>query len=552
MRKFILFLTLSCCTVFAVAQTPKFASKAAKSMLLVRCYDDADSLIATTNAIVYDKGLALSDFQSFRGARRAVVVDVKGKEYPVERILGCSSLYDVVRFSVKNCKTKPLSVAAQQAVQGEQLFVQPQQGAPLTSLRTTTVAQLQQFQEQYAYYTLPVALPDSFVSCPVFNAEGEVVALSQRTGSVQDTLSYAIDIQYILQLQVTAMMSNGDLVRELYIPMALPQRETEATTFLYLAAALDSVRYATYLKDFITAFPTSATGYKLQAAFLTQHQQYAEADATWKEGISASSSTSELYYSQAQCYYNVVKSTPNHPEHWNLTTALEAIQKAIQIDSLPVYTFLEAQILYSNNDFATAGERFQALTTTNLRSSDMFLYAAQCCLMQNDTLATLALQDSAVACYTKPYMPAAARPLLIRANTLISMGRYAEGVRDLNEYERLERKNLSENFYYKRYQAEMQCRMYQQALDDIETACNMNAQEPLFQAERAVVYYRFGEIEEATTAARAALALYEEFPDAHRILAICLQQQGKVEESRQHLQRAADLGDELAKTMLKE
>ena len=92
--------------------------------------------------------------------------------------------------------------------------------------------------------------------------------------------------------------------------------------------------------------------------------------------------------------------------------------------------------------------------------------------------------------------------------------------------------------------------MFQQALDDIERAAKMDPKEPLYQAELAAANYRFGQIDEAVTAARAAIALDDQFPDAFRILGVCLRQQKKEAEARQALQRAAELGDETAKSLL--
>ena len=51
-------------------------------------------------------------------------------------------------------------------------------------------------------------------------------------------------------------------------------------------------------------------------------------------------------------------------------------------------------------------------------------------------------------------------------------------------------------------------------------------------------------------AARAAIGLDDSFADAHRILGVCLRAQGKNNEAKQALQRAADLGDTVAKELL--
>ena len=73
---------------------------------------------------------------------------------------------------------------------------------------------------------------------------------------------------------------------------------------------------------------------------------------------------------------------------------------------------------------------------------------------------------------------------------------------------------VSAEFYLIRTQAEMQCRMFQQAVDDIDRAIRMEPKEPLYHAERAVVYYRIGEFAEALSSAKKSAELNPEFGDA--------------------------------------
>ena len=88
------------------------------------------------------------------------------------------------------------------------------------------------------------------------------------------------------------------------------------------------------------------------------------------------------------------------------------------------------------------------------------------------------------------------------------------------------------------------------ALTDIERATTMEPEEPLFFAELAATNYRFNQLEEAIAAARRAIELDNAFPDAHRILGLCLRAQKKEKEAQAALQRAADLGDATAKELL--
>lgn len=80
----------------------------------------------------------------------------------------------------------------------------------------------------------------------------------------------------------------------------------------------------------------------------------------------------------------------------------------------------------------------------------------------------------------------------------------------------------------------------------------MKPGEALYHAERAVVYYRIGETEEAIRSAREAIKADPDFTDAYRILGICLLETGKKEEAIGFLQKAKEMGDESAGRILEQ
>lgn len=80
----------------------------------------------------------------------------------------------------------------------------------------------------------------------------------------------------------------------------------------------------------------------------------------------------------------------------------------------------------------------------------------------------LSLLDSAVNTFDKPYLKAAAPYILVRAQALIATGKYRQAVMDFNEYEALMPTSVNDNFYYIRSQAEVEGRMFQQAINDLK------------------------------------------------------------------------------------
>ena len=105
---------------------------------------------------------------------------------------------------------------------------------------------------------------------------------------------------------------------------------------------------------------------------------------------------------------------------------------------------------------------------------------------------------------------------------------------------------MNANFYYGREQLEVKCRMYPQALSDIEKTINLAPKEALYYAEAAALNYRLGQIDDAIEYAKRAIVIDEQFADAYRIIGVCYNQKGNKAEARKYLQKAIDLGDTLA------
>lgn len=259
----------------------------------------------------------------------------------------------------------------------------------------------------------------------------------------------------------------------------------------------------------------------------------------------------EIHHSYAKLLYQSGMRNQPFAEGWTLDKGLEEAVAAYESNPQPLYTALQGMILYGLERYDDAYAKFVSMAQTNMRSAEYFLYAAQCKQIQDAPAEeVLAMQDSALACYSKPYPVEAANTLYLRSKTLAQLKRFRDAVNDLNEYEHLLSANVNAEFYYQREQLEMQCRMYQQALNDIDRSVTLEPREPLYRAEQAVVNYRVGQIDEAIAAARETIKLDAEFADAYRILGICLQEKGKKQEARQNLQKAVDLGDELSKGVL--
>ena len=120
----------------------------------------------------------------------------------------------------------------------------------------------------------------------------------------------------------------------------------------------------------------------------------------------------------------------------------------------------------------------------------------------------------------------------------------------MNEYETLMSATINDNFYYIRHQTEIQGRLYQQALNDINRAIQMNPQEILYHAEKSSLEIRVGMYDQAIQTADECIKLDSNNSDGYLFkgLAQCLK--GDKAEGIKNLTKAKDLGDTQADALI--
>ncbi|MCF0198852.1 MAG: hypothetical protein HUK02_05950 [Bacteroidaceae bacterium] len=304
------------------------------------------------------------------------------------------------------------------------------------------------------------------------------------------------------------------------------------------------------------AFPDSAEGHIRKAEILANAQRYSEADAVYDNYLKRHGNQCEdVLFSRARLIYACrqdASRVTQLPENWSLDQALVYVRQANAASPSVGYRMHEAEILYAQKNYADALSIYKDLATKE-RNANLYAYACMCLeAMDSPKEEQLAMADSAVACYQKPYPTEAAQYLYLRSTIKRSMNQMREAVKDLNEYEHLMQGRLTEQFYYERMQMELSTRMYQQAIDDINKAIQLNPREPVYRAEYAALLYRINEFESSIQQCEETLALEPNFPDAYRIWGLCLRRQGNSAAAKEKLREAQELGDELAAKLIEE
>ena len=541
-RRVFVFLPFYLFTFLPLSAQPGWVKNASKSVFTLKTFAADGSLIASSNGFFTGaNGEAISNFTPFKGAARAVIIDASGKEIAVSSMIGANDMYDVAKFRVAG-KTRPLAVAASIAQSGENVWLLPY--LETKNPQNGVVRKAETFQQDYAYYTIAMKTSEKNISSPLLNDNGEVIGILQPAASGADSLCYAISARFADSLKVTGLSINDQTLKLTQIRTEMPESLDDANLMMYMAGATtDSATYAQLISDFIQKFPDAPDGYSYRAQFASGNGDFASAERDMEQAIKLSVNKDNEHYNFARMIYNkLIYQTDKPYEDWSFDKALSETRKAWNIKSVPAYRELEANILYAQKNYAEAYDCFIELTKTNMCTAETWYCAAQCKGQLKDSTAMLALLDSAMNMFNKPYLKQAAPYLWARANAKFDAKKYREAVNDMNDYEQLMAADVNANFYYIRHQAEVAGRLFQQALNDIGQASKMEPKNTFYLAEKASLELRVGFYDQAAETANEIQALEPDNSDGYLFLGLSQCMKGKKKEGLVNLQKAKELG----------
>ena len=542
------------CLLFAALSTfaqPGWVKNASRSVFTLKTFAADGSLIASSNGFFTGtNGEAVSNFTPFKGAARAIVIDAQGKELQVAGIMGANDMYDVVKFRVNGNKTQSLALSSSVAPVGSMAYLLPYH--EVKAVKSGPVRKAETFQGDYPYYTVALSMGENQVSCPLLDESGQVIGMMQQPAVLGDSLSYAVSARFVDSLKITGLNYFDETFKLTQVKKLMPADIKEANLVLYFAGSQsDSAEYVSLIQDFIQQFPNASDGYIYRAQQETAGGDFAAAERDMEQALKFADPKDDAHFNYARIIYNKEIYQSAQPyAGWSLDKALQQIQSAISIKSLPTYRQLEGDIRFAKQQYDEAYEIYNSLLSTNLRSAELFFAAARCKEMQKDTTAMLALMDSTINMFSRPYLKDVAPYLWARAEARRNAGRYRDAINDMNEYETLMTATVNDNFYYIRHQVEILGRLYQQALNDINRAIQMNPNEVLYYAEKASLEIRVGLYDQAISTAQECIAIDAENSDGYLFLGLAQCLKGQKADGIKNLQKAKELGDSQADALI--
>ena len=544
-----LFIAMLICGM-AVAQPDSWAKKAVKSLFTVKTFDANGGLLGSGNGFfVGEAGEAVGCFAPFSGSARAIVIDASGKEYDVDYIVGANEVYDVVRFHVNIKRSIPLSAVAAGASEESSVWLMPYAQKTAKTIEGKIV-KVEKVDNGKDYYSLTLPAPENAVGCPVLNASGEVVGLLQ--GGASGDKQYAVGIDMAVGLKATGLSVNDPVLKSTSIKKALPDDAQEALVSLYIGSStLDSLAMNGLVDDFIAKFPTSVDGYIYRANRACASGDFSSADKDMQTAVSVGDKKEEAHFNYAKIILDKIVYVPETSfEAWTLDKALAEADAAIAVSPLAHYRQLKAQILFVQQKYGEASDVYKSLVDEGQTTAENYFGIARCNEMMKDTTACIAMLDSAIATFSRPYLKEAAPYIMARAQMLMNVGKYRQAINDLNDYEQLMIAFVNDNFYFVRSQAETKGRLFKQALEDLAKAIQMSPENTYYMAEKASLELRLGLHDAAIATAKECISVDSNLSDGYLFLGVAQCAKGEKTEGLKNLAKAKELGDNQAQTFI--
>ncbi len=553
-KRTLLSIILILCAACVYAQSaPKWTKKAQKALMSVLTYGkDGKLLHSGTGFYIDNQGTAVADYSLFAGAYSAAVIDTDGKKNAVSLILGADDTYGVVRFRTDATKTNALTLVSRPAAKANTLYALKYSKEKIKTCPFTSVADTATVADSCVYYTLASEIDSTYIGCPLFTTDGELVATLQTPLAGK---SHALDIKFARSLTINAIQTKSAnlALDNIHIRKGLPETAEEALVYLYFKSrAASNDVYLDMLNQFINSYPNNPEGYNRRATLLIDLYRYADADADLQKYLQLSSEKAEVYSNISNVIFAKLVYQPDSTySKWTYDTAIEYIDKAIAINPSLDYKYAKGKILMQKKDYEAAYQLYDAINNSPERSPAGYYATIMAMEGRGDSIsARIAMLDSAIAMFPEPLPGEAASYVLQRGVMHNQAGNYRKAVLDYNKYCYLNNNRVTPTFYYDRAMIEVSARMYQQAIDDINLAIGGAPNNILYLVEKCGIMLRVNQLDECILTANKCITLDSNNVDALRMRGYALLQKGKKQEALTDLNKAVSLGDAASKDII--
>lgn len=560
---FLVLLVSSTALATAQPKAPKWTKDARKSLVKITTFD-AQGVKQNEGiaCVINEQGEAISNLSLFKGCERAVATDYKGKEFPVDYILGASDLYDAIRFHLaypEKKKAIPLTLATVNPVVGQSVTLLDYSSDKEKEINFVSglVNEVSKITDANSYYTLNLVLGEKQTAAPLFNEAGELFALAQQDATKASGKAYGVSTTFVKGLSIGVLSLTDKALNSIGIAKDLPATEDQALAQLYLAASATSKdRYFALINRYIARYPEKADGFQLRAAYYTANfddsTHLALAEVDMDQFFKMSKNKDLAYYTNSRCMLNYVDRHDSASyKNWSYTHCLEELQKGMAINPAPIYYQQQAELYTRMKQYPKAYESYQKVNASNVASAQSFYAASRLQRVMRDTTGLIMqLMDSCINHLAKPYTAEAAPYLFERGELNMAFQNYVQALADYEAYESCANYKPNAFFYYKCEQAAILQKAYDKALYYIGKALALSPNDALLNEERGVILISMHEYSEAIKSLDASIRTKPIRPYVYRLKGFALLQIDRKADAKKALLMAKEQGDEMAPELL--
>lgn len=531
---------------------PKAVRNACRSVATVVTYKNGVLSADGSALFVGGNGDVVASRKLFANADSAVVFDNNGKVYPVNYIVGIDNMFDCIKVRVAHDKKiKYISPSVSKVNVGDELYMLNygvKKNVVIESFKVQAVDSVYSL----AYYTLDHPVKERYLSFPLLNSNGEFVAIMQPSSANDTVKSFAVGSQLTMSLQSSTKNYGKGYYPGMYIRTAMPDLQADALSCMYMQAMMgDSVSWIEAVNDYISLYPKRYEGYQSLAEYKAiYYRDMEQADMAWNKALSLADDKAEVYFGKCKVINEIVQSgdTVSH-SMLSFDNALAQVDKAIATKNSPLYISYKADMLCRMQNYVEAVECYKSLSDSEMRGADLFAKISQCYVVMKDFDKAVEMLDSAVA-FFEDGSKQVAPYILTRGMVKSTANRFRDAIMDMNRYEELVGAVLNPDFYYIREQAELNCKMYQQALNDIEMAIDLAPENVAYYIEKGMLCYRVKLTDEGIRSMQKAVEFAPDIADLHYLLGRLYMQKGDKEKAREALEVALKMGYTEARVQL--
>lgn len=551
MRKMI-FLSLLCFLSLQAAlaqKLPSWSKSASNAVCKIMTYGEDGSLKDNSNGVlVSSTGDVVTDFKILSGADSVVVMTKDGKKYQVKCVTGFDDIYDISRINVGIRKPSYIAPSQTGVEKGSEVYVVMYSNSKSPSVAKGTVREVSSARDGDRYYTLDISLPESARSCPVLSPEGVLIGIVQLSGT--DGEAYACGARMTESMSFDAFMFTNQITSSVKLMKRLPLLENDAQVAIMMGmASMKEEEYLKYMDMYRSMFPDSPYSYESLAKYYS--------DKNPELAIENIEEAGKLYENEDEQHYAIAKFiyTNNDvlkgAEGYDLSRACMEINRAININPLPLYYQLRGEIEMMGEKYDDARNSIEKVLNSNLCTydavADYITLNAKC---GADNKSQLALIDSLMT-VKKDILGADTLNLIYtKAIYLEDEGQYSEALRNLNMYSAAYNESMTAEFFYYREQIAMRGKRYQQAMNDILKARELDPDNLVYMVEHAGLCIIAGKYEEALVLLEKCLEKEPDNMDINRLTGLAMLQVGRNEEACTYLTKASSAGDSTAQRLL--